>query len=164
MTQYSRLSALERKIILFNYEKNGAQNITLPFTELSDEDRSFITTEGSFILWELEKRKLQGHEVVAHSWIILAKDNMSLLLHFQENNILQIGELFDHQYVDGVWFLDNGILVLEFVYQQHHYDINIIANNNRLIHSALQIIDNESIEFLKVIPLSHAKYGKSLKD
>lgn len=164
MAQYSLLSELERKVILFNYEKSSAQNITLPFTALSDEDRTFITTEGSFILWELEKRKLLEHEVVSHSWIILSKQKISLLLQFQENNVLQISELFDNQIVDGVWFLENGILRVAFVYQQHHYDINIIANNNRMIHSALQIIDEENIELLKVIPLSHAKYGKPLID
>ena len=164
MPQYSLLSALERKVILFNYEKSRPQNITLPLTGLSDEDRSFITTEGSFILWELGKRELLEHEVVSHSWIILSQQNMSMLLQFQENNVLQISELFDNHNIDGVWFLENGILRVTFIYEKRHYDINIIANNNRLIHSALQIVDDNSIEPLKVIPLSHAKYGNPLID
>jgi len=164
MPQYSLLSALERKVILFNYEKSRPQNIRLPYTALSDEERSFITTEGSFILWELGKRKLLKHEVVSHSWIILSKQNMSLLLQFQENNVLQISELFDNYNVNGVWFLEHGILRVTFIYEKRHYDINIIANNNRVIHSALQIVDDDSMALLKVIPLSHAKYGTSLID
>ena len=162
MTHYSRLSELERKVILFHYEKSSPKNITLPFKRLSDEDRTFMATEGRFILWELEKRKLHENEVVSRSWIILSKQNVSLLLQFQENNVLQISELFDHINIDGVWFLENGILRVKFTYEKQHYDINIIANNNCLIHSALQIIDGKRIELLKVIPLSHAKYGSPL--
>jgi len=164
MPQYSLLSELERKVILYNYEKRSQNNTALPFTELSDDDCSFISTEGSFILWELEKRKLLEQEVVSHSWIIMSKTNTSLVLSFQENKYLRISGLFDERGVDGVWDLANGILKVCFIYDMHSYDINIIANNNRSIHSALQITDGNSIELLKVIPLCHAKYGKSIID
>ena len=164
MPQYSLLSELERKVILFNYEKRGVKNSALSFSRLSDDDRSFILTEGDFILWELGKRKLLVDEVIAHSWIIMSKQNMPLVLQFKENNYLEVGSLFEEKMFYGVWSLDGGILRICFSYEQRRYDIDIIANNNRPIHSALQITDDHDVELLKVIPLCNAKYGKSLID
>jgi len=164
MPQYSLLSELERKVILFNYEKKGQKNSSVPFARLSDDDRSFISTEGDFILWELGKRKLLEDEVIAHSWIIMSKTNIPLVLQFKENNYLQVGSLFDEDIFDGVWHLDGGILRIFFSYELRSYDIDIIANNKRSIHSALQITDEHSVELLKVIPLCNAKYGTSLTD
>jgi len=164
MPQYSLLSELERKVILFNYEKKGHKNSSLPFTRLSDDDCSFISTEGDFILWELGKRKLLVDEVIAHSWIIMSKTNMPLVLQFRENNYLQLGSLFEEEIFDGDWRLVRGILRICFRYEQRRFDIDIIANNKHSIHSALQIIDDHSIELLKVIPLCNAKDGKSLTD
>lgn len=162
MPLYSLLSELDRKVILFSYEKRDERKAPLPCDVLSDEYRSFIVTEGSYILWELEKRKLTEAEIIAHSWLITSKNNISLLLQFQENNKLEISCLFDSNYYLGDWHLDNGILKVYFNYQNRDYDINIIANNNRLIHSALQIVDDSSLDIVKVLPLSRAKYGKAL--
>jgi hypothetical protein len=164
MPQYSLLSELERKVILFNYEKRGQKNSLLSFARLSDDDRSFISTEGDYILWELGKRKLEADEVISHSWIIMSKQNLPWILKFNDHNHLQIGSLFDDTTVDGLWNLDGGILSIFFRYEQRSYYIDIIANNKRAIHSALQIIDDHSVEFLKVIPLRNAKYGRSLID
>jgi len=164
MPLYSLLSELDRKVILFTYEKRDKRETPLPFGVLTEEYRSFIVTEGSYILWELEKRKLTEAEIVAHSWLITSKKSASLLLRFQENNRLEISCLFDNEYYRGKWQLDNGILKVYFNYQNRDYDINIIANNNRLIHSALQITDDSSVHIVKVLPLSRAKYGKALTD
>ncbi|MFT6926798.1 MAG: hypothetical protein ACJAZP_002418 [Psychromonas sp.] len=164
MLQYSLISELERKVILFNYEKRGQKHSLLSFARLSDDDRSFISTEGDFILWEMGKRKLLADEVISHSWIIMSKQNMPLVLQFQENNYLKVGSLFEETIFDGVWSLDRGILRICFRYEQRSYDIDIIANNKRCIHSALQITDDHNVELLKVIPLCNAKYGTSLID
>ncbi|WP_019614491.1 hypothetical protein [Psychromonas ossibalaenae] len=164
MPLYSLLSELDRKVILFTYEKRDDSKSPMPFGVLNDEYRSFIMTEGEYILWELEKRKLTVAEVVAHSWLVTSKDNISLVFQFQENNHLKISSLFDDEDYDGHWQLEHGILKVRFIYKNHAYDINIIANNNRSIHSALQIIDDARVEILKVVPLSHAKYGKALID
>jgi hypothetical protein len=164
MPQYSLLSELERKVILFNYEKRGQKNSLLSFARLSDDDRSFISTEGDYILWELGKRKLEADEVISHSWIIMSKQNLPLILKFNENNYLQVGGLFEEKTVDGVWNLEGGILSIFFRFEQRSHYIDIIANNKRSIHSALQITDEHSVELLKVIPLCNAKYGTSLID
>lgn len=164
MLQYSLLSELERKVILFNYEKRGQKNSSLSFARLSDDDRAFISTEGDFILWELGKRKLLADEVISHSWIIMSKQNMPLVLQFKENNYLKVGSLFDEKIFDGVWSLERGILRIFFNYENNRFNIDVIANNKRSIHSALQITDDHSVELLKVIPLCNAKYGTSLID
>jgi len=162
MSQYSLLNELERKVILFNYEKRGWENSSLSLARLSDDDRSFILTEGDFILWELGKRKLLVDEVIAHSWVIMSKQNMPLVLQFKENNYLQVGSLFDQEIFDGVWRLEHGILRVFFNYQQNRFNIDVIANNKCAIHSALQVTDDLNVELLKVIPLCNAKYGTSL--
>lgn len=160
MPQYSLLSELERKVILFNYEKRGEKKKSLSFAKLSDDDRSFIATEGDFILWELGKRKLLVDEVISHSWIIMSKQNMPLVLQFKENNYLQVSSLFDQksESVGGVWGLKRGILRIFFIYEKHSYNIDIIANYKHSIHSALQITDDHSVEILKAIPLCNTKY------
>lgn len=168
MPLYSLLSELDRKVILFTYEQQKKHKSRLPSHLMNEEYRAFIITEGEYILWELEKRKLTESEVLAHAWLATSKKNISLVFHFQTNSHLHISSLFDNEHLDtelsdGHWQLENGILKVRFVYQQHGYDINIIANNNRSIHSALQIIDNNSAELLKVAPISHAKYGKALE-
>lgn len=162
MPLYSLLSELDRKVILFSYEKPAKNRDPLSLDGINDEYRSFIMTEGEYILWELEKRKLSESEIITHSWLVTSKDNLSLLLQFKENSHLDISSLFDDEYYTGHWNLDHGILKVRFIYQEHDYDISIIANNNRSIHSALQIVDGRSTQLLKVVPLSHAKYGKSL--
>lgn len=162
MSQYSLLNELERKVILFNHEKRGWKNSSLSLARLSDDDRAFILTEGDFILWELGKRKLLADEVIAHSWIIMSKQNMPLVLQFKENNYLKVGSLFDPEIFDGVWSLEHGILRVFFNYQQRRFNIDVIANNKCSIHSALQITNDHSVELLKVIPLGNAKYGRSL--
>ena len=164
MPLYSLLSELDRKVILFTYEKRDNKKTPLPFGVLSDEYRSYILTEGEYILWELEKRKLTEVEIIAHSWLVTSQKNFSLLLQFQENNQLNISSLFNDENYDGHWLLEHGILKVHFNYQDHDYDINIIANNNCSIHSALQIVDDSRVDILKVVPLSHAKYGKALID
>ena len=164
MSLYSLLTELDRKVILFTYEKRSKSKTPLPLDLFSDESRSYILTEGEFILWELEKRKLTEREVIAHSWLITSKNNHSLLLDFQDDNYLTISSLFDNECCEGQWRLENGILKVNFNYQDHEYDIDVIANNNRSVHSGLQILDDSSVDILKVVPVSHAKYGTSLID
>lgn len=164
MPQYSSLTESDRKMILFAYENSSKGKKQLPLDLFSDESRAYITTEGDYILWELEKRKLTEKEVVAHSWLITSKNNLSLLLCFKGDNYLTISNLFDEQYHPGAWRLENGILKVNFNYQGHDYDIDIIANNNHSVHSALQVVDDSSVDILKVLPVSHAKYGNALID
>jgi len=163
MPIYSLLSELDRKVILFTYEQKRDKKIVSSGL-MNEEYRAFIITEGEFILWELEKRKLIEAEIVAHAWLVTSKSNDSLLFHFKENSHVSINSLFDELKCDGFWLLEHGILKVRFEHKGHEYDINIIANNNRSIHSALQITDSENVELLKVAPISHAKYGKALLD
>ena len=164
MPLYSLLTESDRKVILFTYEKRSKSKTLLPLDLFSDESRTYILTEGEYILWELEKRKLTEEEIIAHSWLITSKSNLPLLLRFQDDNYLTISSLFDNECYEGHWLLENGILKVHFNYQDHDYDINVIANNNRLVHSALQILDDSSVDILKVVPVSHAKYGNALID
>jgi len=136
----------------------------LPLGAMNEEYRAFITTEGEYILWELNKRKLTEAEVVAHAWMVTSTTNHSLVFSFKENKQLIISSLFDEQECVGLWQLEHGIVKVRFVYQGHGYDINIIANNNRAIHSALQIVDNKHAELLRLAPILHAKQGKALLD
>jgi len=164
MSTFSLLSEIDRKVILFSHEQQQRQNKTLPVMLMSEELRSFITTEGAYILWELEKRKLTKAEVVAHAWMVTSLTNLSLLFDFKNDNKLTISSLFGEQQCIGLWQLKHGILKVRFVYQGHGYDINIIANNNSAIHSALQIVDNKSAELLKLAPIVPATPGKALID
>ena len=164
MPLYSLLTELDRKVILFTQEKKHQTQTSLPLSYLNEEYRAFIITEGEYILWELEKRKLTEAEVLAHIWMVTSIKNISLVFHFRDNNQLTISSLFDDQQCIGLWHLEHGILKVRFVYQGHAYDINIIANNNRSIHSALQIVDNKSAELLKLAPILHAKHGQGLLD
>lgn len=161
---YSLLTELERKLILFFYEKRATKKLFIPCDLFNSEDQSFILTEGEYILWELEKRKLIETEIIGHSWLIASKDRYTLLLRFDSDSCLTISSLFDKELFHGRWFLENGILKIYFKYQKKDYAIDVIANNNCLIHSALQIIDDSSLDILKVIPISHAKYGHALVD
>ena len=158
------LSDLDLKVILFTFEKRTQNKSQLLFSILNDEYLTYIVTEGEYILWELEKRKLQEAEVLAHSWMVTSNNNVSLVLKFNNNNCLQIQNLFSENYHTGHWFLERGILKVQFDYDAHSYDISIIAKNNRSIHSALQITDDYHVDLLKVVPVSHAKYGKSLNE
>jgi hypothetical protein len=164
MPIYSLLSELDRKVILFSYEQPHKSQKLLPNGVLNEEYRAFIITEGEYILWELEKRKLIKTEIVAHAWLVTSIKNHSLVFNFQDNCQLTVNSLFDDEQCDGHWKLEHGILKVRFEYKHHAYDINIIANNNRSIHSALQIIDNQNVDLLKVAPISHARYGKALLD
>ncbi|MCW8996199.1 MAG: hypothetical protein OQK77_10350 [Psychromonas sp.] len=164
MPLFSLLTEVDRKVILFTYEKKSKCKTRLPLDLFSDEFRSYILTEGEYILWELGKRKLTEAEVITHSWLITSKNNFSLLLRFQENHHLTISSLFDNECYTGHWRLEHGILKIDFNYHAHNYDIIVIANNNCSIHSALQILDDSSIDVLKVVPVSHAKYGNALID
>jgi hypothetical protein len=161
---FSLLTESDRKVILFTYENHTKNKISIPVNFLSDEERSYILTEGEYILWELEKRKLTRSEVIAHSWLITSKKNHTLLFRFLDDSSMTISSLFDNESGKGSWFLEHGILKINFKYQNHDYALDVIANNNRMIHSALQIVDDTSIDILKVVPVSHAKYGNALND
>ncbi|WP_413698671.1 hypothetical protein ACLKMH_13730 [Psychromonas sp. KJ10-10] len=120
--------------------------------------------KGAYILWELNKRRLLASEIISHAWFVTSIKNKPFIFHFQSNNRLVIDSLFDDGKCEGYWDLEHGILSVIFEYKQHTYDINIIGNNNGLIHSALQIVDNDKADLLKVAPISHAKYGQALLD
>lgn len=158
----SLLTALDRKMILFSYEKKTKSEFPVFSRYLNDEFRSYILTEGEYILWELEKRKLTEREVIAHSWLITSKDNHSLLLCFKDESSLNISSLFDNESYCGSWLLKDGILKIQFNYKEHDYDIDVIANNNQSVHSAIQVIDDLSVDILKVVPVSQARYGNAL--
>lgn len=164
MTLFPLLSELDRKVILFSHEKHKRDNNKFSSETMNEEYRAFIMTEGEYILWELQKRKLTEAEVIAHAWLVTSIKNISLVFDFEKNNQLTISSLFDSLQCKGHWELEHGILKVTFTYEGHSYDINIIANNNRCIHSALQIVDNKSSELLKVAPIIDAKYGKALLD
>ncbi|GLS91494.1 hypothetical protein GCM10007916_25630 [Psychromonas marina] len=164
MLAFSLLSELDRKVILFTHEKRTRDKNRLSSTILSEEYRAFIITEGEYILWELQKRKLTEAEVIAHAWLVTSVSNISLMFNFQKNNQLTISSLFENFHCSGDWQLEHGILKVAFVYEGHSYDINIIANNNRSIHSALQIVDNQRSELLKVAPIINATQGTALLD
>ena len=162
MSLYTFLTELDRKVILFTYENRSKSRAVLPCDPFNEESRAYILTEGEYILWEMEKRVLTEKEVLAHSWLVSCKDKLSLLLSFESGNQLKVSSLFDEECYKGHWLIDHGILKVYFNYQDHDYDISIIANNNRPVHSALQIIDDSSVDILKVVPVSHAKYGSAL--
>lgn len=168
MPLYSSLTELDRKVILYSYEKKSEKksksNTPLPLDLFSDESRAYISTEGEFILWELEKRQLSEMEIIDHSWLIISKNNHSLLLRFQDDKQLFVSNLFDNENFRGQWLLEHGILKIYFNYQDHDYDIQVIANNNRPVHSALQIVDDSSVDILKALPVSDAVYGNALFD
>lgn len=159
---FSLLTESERKLILFSYENRFSNQEITPIYFNKIEDQSFIFTQGEYILWELEKRKLDSPEIISHSWLIASQHKKPLLLNFKSDSRLTITSLFISERFEGQWYLENGILKAYFNYQEHSYSLDVIANNNRLIHSALQIIDDTSLDILKVIPISHAKYGNSL--
>jgi hypothetical protein len=127
MPLYSLLTESDRKMILFSYEKKSKSNLLIFSALFNDESRAYILTEGEYILWELEKRKLTKKEVIAHSWLITSKNNYSLLLCFQDGNQLNVSSLFDNESYSGDWLLENGILKIHFNYQDHDYDIDVIA-------------------------------------
>lgn len=164
MPLFSLLSELDRKVILFTHERQTKNKKSFPSVIMNDEYRAFIMTEGEYILWELQKRKLTEAEIIAHAWVVTSIKNISLVFDFKENNQLTIKSLFGKLQCTGRWHLEHGILKVVFDHEGHCYDINIIANNNRSIHSALQIVDNKSSELLKVAPIIDAKYGKALLD
>lgn len=164
MPMYSLLSELDRKVILFTHEKQHKKQSSVPPELLSEEYRAFIITEGEYILWELEKRKLTEAEVIAQAWMVTSTKSTSLVFHFQENNQLTISSIFEQQECVGIWQLEHGIVKVGFIYQGHAYDISIIANNNRSIHSALQIVDNKSAELLKLAPILQPTNGTALLD
>lgn len=165
MPIYSLLSELDRKVILFTYEKQQQRNKQVVTSEMMNEEyRAFIITEGEYILWELEKRKLTKTEIMTHAWLITSVKNISLVFNFKDKSLVTINSLFDEEECRGQWKLEHGILKVRFKYNEHGYDINIIANNRRSIHSALQIVDNESVDLLKVAPISHARAGSALLD
>lgn len=162
MPFYSLLTELDRKVILFSQEKHAQGQSHLSSHLLNEEYRAFIITEGEYILWELEKRKLTEQEVLAHSWMVTSTQNISLMFHFKTHNQVTISSLFDDQQCAGLWQLEHGILKVRFIYQRHGYDISIIANNNQSIHSALQIVDNKSVDLLKLAPVMQACAGQGL--
>ena len=159
---YSLLTESELKLILFAYEKNNESQIILRVELFNNENYSYISKKGEYILWELEKRKLLKEEILKHSWLVTSQETHSLLLCFGNENNLTISSLFNQECYSGSWHLENGILKIFFSYRVHDYAIDVIANNNRLIHSAVQIVDDFSIDVLKVVPVSHAKYGHAL--
>jgi len=159
---YSLLTESELKLILFAYEKDSENKIILRVNSSDDENYTYISKKGEYILWELEKRKLTEEEILKHSWLLTSQETHSLLLCFGSQNRLTISSLFNQECYSGSWRLEHGILKIFFCYREHNYAIDVIANNNRLIHSAVQIVDDFSIDVLKVVPISNAKYGHSL--
>lgn len=164
MPLYSLLTELDRKVILFSYEKQSKNKTLLPLEVFNDEYRSYILTEGDYILWELGKRKLTKAEIISHSWLATSKKNISLLLSCNYDGQVKVNDMFSDGVCGGQWVLENGILKIHFNYQDQDYDISVIANNNRLVHSALQIIDSLSVDILKVLSVSQARHGKALTD
>ena len=79
MALYSLLSEIDRKVILFTHEKKYRGSKALANDLTQDEYRAFIITEGDYILWELQKRKLSKAEIIAHSWVVTSKNNKSLI-------------------------------------------------------------------------------------
>jgi len=158
------LSELDRKIILFYYEKRDGEIIPISDDGFNEDQRSFVVTEGEYILWELNKRKFTEDEVIHSSWLITCKGNQSFMLCFEADHKLMVSNLFSENRYEGEWHLENGILKVSFHYGSHTYDISMIGNNNQAIHSALQIKDNSLTSVLKVAPLSQAREGVALAD
>ena len=163
MPIYSILSGIDIKIMLFAYEQQLVRNdrhdqqlFREVLMEVLDEDhRAFITTEGEYIIWELAKRKLFESEIISNTWLITSDNQKSFVLNFQPDHLLTVGGLFGRKHFDGYWSLEHGILSVVFKYHQRNYDINIIGNNYGLIHSALQIVDNDKADILKFSPMSN---------
>jgi hypothetical protein len=164
MPPFSLLSDLDRKVILFTHENHHRHKKPLPSGLMNEEYRAYVVTEGEYILWELEKRRLTKDEVIAHAWMVTSMNDISLVFHFFHNNKIKITSLFCDEECEGLWELEDGIVKVRFFYTGHLHDINIIANNNRCVHSALQIIDNKKAELLKVAPIIDASKGKALND
>ena len=129
MPIYSLLNFIDRKVILFAYEQNYFQqnwNKKRLFGEvlgdvLNEEYRTFIITEGEYILWELAKRQLREAEIISRAWFVTSMKNNSFIFYFQESNRLIIKSLFDDEQCDGYWALDHGILTVAFQYHQQNY-------------------------------------------
>lgn len=162
MPLQSLLNEIDSKILLFSHEnKNTKKEQALPET-MNDDFRTFIMTNGEYILWELNKRKLKKQEILLRSWIFTSKDNVSFVVKFTSEDHIIVSSVFGEENHYGQWFLENGILKINFNYKAQSYDITVIANNSESIHSALQIRGDKCTELLKIAPLRQAIEGSSL--
>lgn len=156
------LSELDRKIILFSYENSRSETQPISIEGINDDLRTFVITEGEYILWELNKRKLDESEIVTRSWVLNSQNSHSFLVNFNENKTLTVKNLFSDLDCVGDWLLENGILKIAFYYQETEYNITVIANNCELVHSALQINEKFESELLRIVPLRQSRKGSSI--
>lgn len=158
----SLLTELDRKIILFSYENTNKETSPIFVERIDDDLRLFVITEGDYILWELNKRKLDEREIIHRTWVLSSQYNHSFVVRFTNDKRLSVTNLFSEKKHFGEWALENGILKIAFFYQEIQYNITVIANNSGSVHSALQINENLDTELLRIAPLRHAKEGAQL--
>lgn len=162
MPIHSLLTELDRKIILFSYENTKSVTQPISVEGIDDDLRTFVVTEGDYILWELNKRKLDENEIVSRTWVINSQKSHSFVVDFSVDKKLSVTNLFSKIKCYGEWLLENGILKIEFYYQEIEYNITVIANNCESVHSAIQINKNCESELLRIAPLRQATAGNSI--
>ena len=162
MPLQSLLNEIDSKILLFSYENINRTTENISPESINDDLRTFVVTKGEYILWELNKRKLQKEEILLRSWMFTSKENVSFIVNFTSDDQIMVSSVFGEEHHYGQWFLENGILKIIFDYKTLSYDITVIANNSESIHSALQIRGDKCTELLKIAPLRHAIEGSSL--
>ncbi len=162
MALKSLLTDLDRKIILFSYENQQKKRQPISVDLINDDLRTFVLTEGEYILWELNKRKLHKNEIISRSWLLNSEQNSSFIVNFTSNGMLTVANIFHHAQHSGSWELENGILKIRFDYDQSSYDITVIASNSKPVHSALQIREDKCVELLRIAPLRRPMEGSSL--
>ena len=158
----SLLTELDRKIILFSYENTNKATQPIFVGGIDDDLRTFVITEGDYILWQLNKRKLDEREIIHRTWLLNSQYSHSFVVNFTSDKKLSVKNLFSEKKHVGEWGLENGILKIAFYYQEVQYNITVIANNCGTVHSGLQINENLDTELLRIAPLRHATEGAQL--
>lgn len=145
---------LNRRIMLFAREQFGKQaGLWQDRPPITPEERISILESEEYNAWNDSKRDFAEEEFSDQTWIKTCPHGHITELEFCSDNTIRETTVFDRAKTTGHWKLINGVIRVTIYTEKHEYELDVIANRESSIHSAIEFESGYLHTYLKIFQL-----------
>ncbi|MBU2930564.1 hypothetical protein [Vibrio cyclitrophicus] len=112
---------------------------------------SDLSESADYLKWCESKRNFVEEDVLGQTWVKSCPAGYITEVHFHFDGSLTEYRLFDRFETQGHWQLRDGLLQVEILKGENHYQFAVVARADLNIHSAVEYKNGELHSYLKLV-------------
>ncbi|ERM60612.1 hypothetical protein [Vibrio cyclitrophicus] len=112
---------------------------------------SDLSESADYLKWCESKRNFVEEDVLGQTWVKSCPAGYITEVHFHFDGSLTEYRLFDRFETQGHWQLRDGLLHVEILKGENHYQFAVVARADLNIHSTVEYKNGELHSYLKLV-------------